>query len=81
MFLFKGDQKDILPEIYIIDENHKGFLYPNDLKTYFISQSGFLLQTEKKENYSWKNGGNTDSGLFFCEKKLLLKIMKKKNVL
>ena len=71
--LFKEAEKDFLPDIYKIDKDLKGFVYPNDLKTYCISQSGFLLQKEKKENYSGKNSANTDSGLFFCGKKIIIK--------
>ena len=71
--LIKEPPKNLLPDIYKINEKYKGFLYPNDLKTYCITQSGFLLQKEKKENYSVSNVGNTDLGLFFCGKKIIIK--------
>ena len=75
--LIKENSKNFLSEIYKIKENYKAFLYPNDLKTYCITQSGFLFK-EKKENYS---GGNTDSGLFFCGKTFVVDKEEKKCLL
>ena len=55
----------ITPEKYYIKDNYYAFVYPNECKTYFITQSGFLYKNEYENNNI-----NIDSplGLCFCGK-------------
>ena len=48
-------------EKYKINEEYNAFVYPNDLNTYQLTQSGFITKSGKK------NDSNTEySGLIFC---------------
>jgi hypothetical protein len=55
----------IIPEKYYIKDNYYAFVYPNELKTYIITQSGFLSKNEYE-----KSNINIESplGLYFCGK-------------
>ena len=63
----------LIPEKYMIDEKIFGFLYYNDLKTYYITKSGFLGETK-----NIRTNGEEDSkfnyllGLYFCEEEIKL---------
>ena len=58
----------ITPEKYMINEKFFGFVYPNDLQTYYITVSGFLLSSTKDGIEINKNDGKYDIGLglYFC---------------
>lgn len=72
--LNEENSDSILPEKYRINEKYFGFLYPNNLKTYHITISGFYINNEKKNDLEMKNENDEKFdqtlGLFFCGKEL-----------
>ena len=58
----------ITPQKYKISDKFFGFLYPNDLQTYYITVCGFLLSPTKDGIEINKNDEKYDSylGLYFC---------------
>jgi len=67
---------------FIINEKYFAFCYPNDLNTYYITESGFLLNHEanhKDENYlkdinENKNNFYEKFGLYFCGENVSIQI-------
>ena len=64
----------LVPEIYLIKENYFSFLYPDELKTYYICESGFILNhsiTNMKieEINKYKEKCDESTGLYFCGEK------------
>ena len=73
--LYQAYNEFDIPEKYIINSEFYAFLYPNEIRTYIIIESGFLLKTEKIKNNQNITEINESKfkqnlGLFFCEKKI-----------
>ena len=77
--LSKKEQNICLLQKYKINDKYFTFVYPNDLKTYIITQSGFLI-VDKIENNLKKDLEVNDCryypllGLYFCGKNLQIEI-------
>ena len=76
---YNQNSNESFPEKYKIDDKYFAFVYPNDLKTYHIIQSGFLTKYDTKNDSN--NFINVDNNckfneifeLFFCGKELEIK--------
>lgn len=70
------EKSKLIPEIYKIDEDSFGFLYPNDITTYFITKSGFIGDKKGFTTLSEKDIENShyqeNLGLHFCGKEVIL---------
>ena len=65
----KLDPNSLYPPKYKINEKFFGFLYPNELITYCITESGFLHSNKKdKKDNNKESQGNyyNELGLYFC---------------
>ena len=60
----------LYPEKYKINEKDFGFLYPNELKTYCITKSGFISNDNKNNNWEHKGYYYHKLGLYFCGKEI-----------
>ena len=66
-----------IPTQYEINDKFRAFLYPNDLKTYCITESGYLVNKENKPIIPLDNKDiNQENGLYFCGKNIEIKIEK-----
>ena len=66
-----------VPNIYKIKDDYNAFIYPDELITYFISQSGFLTKNENLKNNLIINDYNNSKynsslGLYFCGECIIL---------
>ena len=69
------DKEEIkTPLKYMINEKYFGFLYPNTLETFYITESSFFLKQEN-DNININNNINCDKklGLYFCDKNIEIK--------
>ena len=68
----------LTPEKYKINDQLFAFLYPNDLNTYYITQSGFLGEGNKNCNIKNNKDINYDKypllGIYFCGEEVEIKI-------
>jgi len=68
------------PDIYLINDKYFAFIYPNDLETYYITESGKLLDHKMSNNIKDinedKNNFNEKLGLYFCGENLSIQIGK-----
>ena len=68
------------PDIYKINDKYFAFVYPNDLDTYYITESGNLLDHKMNNNIKdineGKNNFNEKLGLYFCGENLSIQIGK-----
>ena len=65
-----SETNSLYPEKYKINENYSGFLYPNELKTYCITKSGFISNNNKNNNWEHKPYNYHELGLYFCGKEI-----------
>jgi hypothetical protein len=74
--LLNIENKNItLPERYIINEKYFGLVYPNNLKTYYITESGFIFDYCKSKMKmegirKYKEECDKKVGIYFCGKKI-----------
>ena len=69
-------EKDVkTPEKCMIDEKYFGFLYPNNTETYYISESGYILNHNNDNIININDNTNYDKklGLYFCGKNIEIK--------
>jgi len=70
------EKRKLIPEIYKIDDDRYGFLYPNDRNTYYITKSGFIGDKKSFTTLSEKeienNNYQENLGLYFCGKEVIL---------
>ena len=64
-----------LPEKYIINEKYFGLVYPNNMQTYYITESGFIFDyCENKMKIEvikkYKEKCDKKVGIYFCGKKI-----------
>jgi hypothetical protein len=65
-----SETNSLFPEKYKINENYSGFLYPNELKTYCITKSGFISNNNKNNYLEHKGYYYHELGLYFCGKEI-----------
>ena len=66
-----------IPEQYRINDEFWAFSYPNDLKTYCITESGSMVNKEKRPIIPRDNKDiNHENGLYFCGKNIEIKTEK-----
>ncbi len=66
-----------IPKQYQINGKLRAFLYPNDLKTYCITESGLMVNKENKPIIPLDNKDiNQENGLYFCGKNIEIKTEK-----
>ena len=68
----------IVPEKREIDEQHFGYLYPNDFKTYYFTSSQAILKEIKYDDLDNEDKNFDKSvGLYFCGKETEMKLENK----
>ena len=65
---------EFIPEKFQINDDHWTFVYPNDLKTYCLTESRKMLTKETKSIIPHNN--NENNGLSFCGKNIEIKTEK-----
>ena len=65
---------EFIPEKFQISDDHWTFVYPNDLKTYCLTESRKVLTKETKSIIPHNN--NENNGLSFCGKNIEIKTEK-----
>ena len=81
IILLKEQSNNIkMAEKYKINDSYYCFAYPNDLNTYYITESAFLLDQKKDyslyNNIKINNNINKELGLYFCGNKIKFKTKK-----
>ena len=75
--LLNESPNKMMPDKFQIKGENWTFLYPNDLKTYCITQSGFLANDKKSAIIPGENQNvNEKNGLSFCGKNVEIKTEK-----